>query len=299
MNKIFVIGSSNTDMVVKTERLPLPGETRLGGTFFMNAGGKGANQAVAAARLGGHVTLVTKLGNDIFGKQTLEGFKKENIDTRYVFFDNSVASGTALIIVDKEGENSIVVAPGANANLLPADIQKVKNIGEAAVLLMQLEIPMETIAFVADLAKSNHQKLIINPAPAQKLEDEFLNGLFLITPNETEAFLLTGIQVVDRETASAAASVFLNKGVQHVIITMGRQGVYFQNNHIKLKVEAPFVKAIDTTAAGDVFCGALTVAVTEMMDWEPAIQFAVHAASISVTRMGAQSAAPYRKEIIL
>jgi len=299
MNKIFVIGSSNTDMVVKTERLPLPGETRLGGTFFMNAGGKGANQAVAAARLGGRVTLVTKLGNDIFGKQTLEGFKKENIDTRYVFFDESVASGTALIIVDKEGENSIVVAPGANANLLPADIQKVKNIGEAAVLLMQLEIPMETIAFVADLAKSNHQKLIINPAPAQKLEDEFLNGLFLITPNETEAFLLTGIQVVDRETASAAASVFLNKGVQHVIITMGRQGVYFQNNNLKLKVAAPFVKAIDTTAAGDVFCGALTVAVTEMMDWEPAIQFAVHAASISVTRMGAQSAAPYRKEIIL
>jgi len=299
MNKIYVIGSTNTDMVVKTDHLPLPGETILGGEFFMNAGGKGANQAVAAARLGGDVTLVTKLGNDIFGKQTIEGFKKENIHTGYVFLDENKPSGTALIIVNGEGENCIVVAPGANANLLPADIEKVKDIHKAAIILMQLEIPMETIAFVADLAKSNHQKLIINPAPAQKLEDEFLNGLFLITPNETEAFLLTGIQVVDRETASAAASVFLNKGVQHVIITMGRQGVYFQNNNLKLKVAAPFVKAIDTTAAGDVFCGALTVAVTEMMDWEPAIQFAVHAASISVTRMGAQSAAPYRKEIIL
>src|ERR1017187_208803 len=147
MNRIFVIGSSNTDMVVKTAELPLPGETKLGGTFFMNAGGKGANQAVAAARLGGNVTLIAKLGNDIFGKQTMEGFKKENIDTKYVFLDNSNPSGTALIIVNAEGENCIVVAPGANANLLPSDIEKVKNIGEAAIILMQLEIPMQTIEY--------------------------------------------------------------------------------------------------------------------------------------------------------
>jgi ribokinase len=299
MNKIFIIGSTNTDMVVKTDQLPLPGETKLGGTFYMNAGGKGANQAVAAARLGGNVSFVTKLGNDIFGKQSLEGFNKENIHTGYVFVDENRPSGTALIIVNREGENCIVVAPGANASLLPADIEKVKNLHEAAIILMQLEIPMQTVAYVTKIAKANHQKLIINPAPAQKLPDELLNGLFLITPNETEAYLLTGIKVEDEATASAAAAVFLSKGVQNVIITLGGQGVFFQNNHLKLKINAPQVKAEDTTAAGDVFSGALTVALTEMMDWEAAIKFAVQAASISVTRMGAQSSVPYRKEIIL
>jgi ribokinase len=299
MNKIYVIGSSNTDMVVVTDKLPMPGETKLGADFFMNAGGKGANQAVAAARLGGSVTLVAKLGDDIFGKQTIEGLKKENIHTSYVSVDKNTASGTALIIVNAEGENCIVVAPGANANLLPVDIEMVKDMSEAAIILMQLEIPMETIEHIAKLAKSNHQRVIINPAPAQVLSDELLNGLFLITPNETEAYLLTGIKVEDEVTASGAASVFLSKGVQNVIITLGRQGVFFQNNNLNLKINAPDVKVIDTTAAGDTFNGALAVALTELMDWQQAIQFAVQAASISVTRMGAQASAPYRKEIIL
>ncbi|HEY8732946.1 MAG TPA: ribokinase [Puia sp.] len=299
MNQIFIVGSSNTDMVVKTKDLPLPGETKLGGEFFMNAGGKGANQAVAAARLEGHVTLVTKLGNDIFGERTREGFKKENIDTSYIFSDEHNPSGIALIIVNAEGENTIVVAPGANGNLLPADIEKVKNIGDASVILMQLEIPLETIGYTAKLAKSNQQMLIINPAPAQKLHDELLNGLFLITPNETEAYLLTGIKVRDESTASEAASVLLSKGLQNVIITMGRDGAFFQNKNLKFKLDAPVVKAIDTTAAGDVFNGALSVALTENMEWESAIQFAIHAASLSVTKMGAQSSVPYRNEIIL
>src|SRR5450432_4703899 len=299
MNKIYVIGSTNTDMVVKTDHLPLPGETILGGEFFMNAGGKGANQAVAAARLGGDVTLVTKLGNDIFGKQTIEGFKKENIHTGYVFLDENKPSGTALIIVNGEGENCIVVAPGANANLLPADIEKVKDIHKAAIILMQLEIPMETIAYVTRLARSNQQKLIINPAPAQNLDDELLRGLFLITPNETEAFLLTGIKVVDEATASTASQVFLKKGVKNVIITLGREGAYFQNDNLKIKINAPAVKTLDTTAAGDTFNGAISVAITENMDWEKALQFSVQAASISVTRMGAQSSVPYRKEIVI
>jgi ribokinase len=299
MNKIFVVGSTNTDMVVKTVELPLPGETKLGGTFFMNAGGKGANQAVAAARLGGEITLVTKVGDDIFGKQAAEGFKKENIKTDYVFVDDSAPSGTALIIVDEEGENCIVVAPGANANLLPADIDKVKDIGEAAILLVQLEIPMQTIGYLAKIAKAGRQKMIINPAPAQILEDELLNGLYLITPNETEAQALTGIKVEDEYTASEAAEIFLGKGVRNVLITMGSQGAYFQNNYLRLKIGAPSVKAIDTTAAGDVFSGALAVALVEGMSWEEAIRFSIQAASISVTRMGAQSSAPFRKEIIL
>ena len=298
-DKIFVIGSANTDMVVKAKKLPLPGETLLGGTFFMNAGGKGANQAVAAARLGGNVTIVTKVGNDIFGKQTIEGLKKENINTGYVFVDENAPSGTALIMVNEEGENCIVVAPGANAQLLPADIKKVKSIATAKIILMQLEIPIETIIAVAGNAKANGQQVIINPAPAQKLNDELLKGLFLITPNETEAFFLTGEKVTDDGTAAKAASVLLSKGVQNVIITLGRQGAYFQNNSMKLKIDAPLVKAVDTTAAGDTFNGAITVALTENMDWEQALKFAVRAASISVTRLGAQASVPYRKEMDL
>ena len=295
--KIIVIGSANTDMVVKSKKLPLPGETILGGTFFMNAGGKGANQAVAAARLGGNVTLVAKVGNDIFGKQTIDGLNKEGIKTDYVFVDEETPSGTALIMVNKEGENCIVVAPGANARLLPEDIDNVKSIADAEIILMQLEIPMETIEAVSRIAKTNQQKLVINPAPAQPLSDELLNGLFLVTPNETEAFLLTGIKVHDVATASQAANIFLNKGVQNVIITLGKQGAYFQNSNLKLKIDAPVVQAMDTTAAGDTFSGALTVAITEKMNWKDAIQFAVKAASISVTRMGAQASVPYRKEI--
>ncbi len=299
MNRIVVIGSANTDMVVKAKTLPMPGETLLGGTFFMNAGGKGANQAVAAARLGGNVTLVAKVGNDIFGKQTIEGLKKENINTDYVFTDEASPSGTALIMVNEEGENYIVVAPGANAELLPADIEIVKNISEAEIILMQLEIPLETIIAVARKAKANNQKVIINPAPAQKLDDELLNDLFFITPNESEATFLTGIQVTDETSAEKAADVFLKKGVKNVVITLGKQGAYFQNSILKLKIDAPVVKALDTTAAGDTFSGALTVALTENMDLEKAIKFAAKAASISVTRLGAQASIPYRNEIDL
>lgn len=298
-NNIIVIGSANTDMVVKASKLPGPGETILGGIFFMNAGGKGANQAVAAARLGGNVTLVAKVGNDIFGKQTIEGLQKENINTDYVFVDGEAPSGTALITVNDEGENCIVVAPGANANLLPADIEKVKNITEAEIILMQLEIPIETIATVVKNAKANHQKVILNPAPAQKLDDELLDGLFLIIPNETEASLLIGITVDDEATASLAARLFLNKGVQNVIITLGSQGAFFQNNNLRFKIDAPMVQAMDTTAAGDTFSGAIAVAITENMDWEKAIQFAVEAASFSVTKLGAQSSVPYRNEIVI
>lgn len=298
-NKIIVIGSANTDMVVKSEKLPLPGETLLGGSFFMNAGGKGANQAVSASRLEGNVILVAKVGNDIFGKQTIKGLQNENIDTSFIFVDEEAPSGTALIMVNREGENCIVVAPGANANLTPADIEKVENITKAEIILMQLEIPIETIESIAKNAKANQQKVIINPAPAQTLSDELLNDLFLITPNETEASLLTGITVEDEATASKAAVVLLNKGVHNVIITLGRKGAYFQNSTRKFKIDAPTVQAIDTTAAGDTFSGAISVALTEAMNWEDAIKFAVTAASISVTRLGAQSSVPLRSEIII
>jgi len=296
--RIIVIGSTNVDMVVKTDKHPLPGETRLGGIFFMNAGGKGANQAVAAARMGANVTFVTKVGNDIFGEQSIAGFKKERINTDFVFVDDSSSTGTALIVVNKEGENSIVVAPGANARLLPRDIDQVHDFEEAGIILIQLEIPMETISAVVKKALVNNQKVIMNPAPAQKLADELLNGLFLITPNETEASLLTGISVEDDDTAGEAARIFLKRGVKNVIITLGKKGAYFQNENVSLRINAPVVTAIDTTAAGDTFSGALAVALTEKMSWEEAIKFAVATASISVTRLGAQASIPYRSEIL-
>ena len=297
LSKIIIVGSANTDMVVKAKTLPLPGETILGGEFFMNAGGKGANQAVAAARLGGDVLLVAKVGDDIFGKQTIEGLQKEKINTSFIFIDKTAPSGTALINVNAQGENCIVVAPGANANLLPADIAKVKGMEAAQILLMQLEIPITTIEQVAKNAKQNHQKMIINPAPAQKLSDELLNGLFLLTPNETEASILTGIHVVDEKSAAEAANIFLTKGVQNVIITLGKQGAYFQNYEEHFLVAAPIVEALDTTAAGDTFSGAMAVAITEDKSWKQAIEFAVKAASIAVTRLGAQASVPYRNEI--
>ncbi len=297
MKKIVVVGSANTDMVVKADKLPLPGETLLGGTFFMNAGGKGANQAVAAARLDGKVTLVAKVGDDIFGRQTVENLGKENINTEFVFVDNDSPSGTALIMVNQEGENCIVVAPGANGNLVAGDLESVNAINEAEIVLVQLEIPMETIASVIGNAKANGQKVILNPAPARALSDELLDGLFLITPNETEATLLTGLKVEDRNSAAKAADLLLSKGVQNVIITLGKRGAYFQNDHLSLLVDAPVVEALDTTAAGDTFNGAIAVAIAERMDWEKAIQFACQAASISVTRLGAQASVPYRSEI--
>src|SRR6185312_4375825 len=219
--KIIVVGSSNTDMVVKAAKLPLPGETLMGGTFFINAGGKGANQAVAAARLGGNVTLVSKLGNDIFGKQTVQGLQKESINTDFIFIDEVAPSGVELITVNEAGENCIVVAPGANANLLPGDIEKVKMIAEAEIIVMQLEIPMETIAVVARNAKLRQQKVILNPAPAEKLDDELLNGLFLITPNETEAASRRGAAVEDEASASLAAHHSLCRGGQNLLITRG------------------------------------------------------------------------------
>jgi ribokinase len=284
-------------MVVKSDKLPLPGQTLLGGTFFMNAGGKGANQAVAAARLGGSVTLVAKVGNDIFGKQAVEGLANESINTDYVFVHEDAASGTAIIMVDQQGENCIVVAPGANSNLLPGDLESVSAINDAEVVLVQLEIPFETIESVIQSAMAAGKKVILNPAPARSLNTELLDGLFLITPNETEASLLTGIQVDDQVSAAKAASFLQSKGVRNVIITLGGKGAYLHNDRFRILVEAPTVRAVDTTAAGDVFNGAIAVAIVEGMEWEPAVRFACRAASISVTRLGAQASAPYRNEV--
>lgn len=297
--KIFVIGSSNTDMVIKSEKLPAAGETILGGTFLMNSGGKGANQAVAAAKLGANVIFVCKVGNDIFGKQAVEGFQKEGINTDFVFTDIENSSGVALILVDAKGENSIAVASGANGNLQISEVTKaIEQISTNDTVLLQLEIPISTVEFTIKKCYEKGAKVILNPAPAQILDETIFQYIDIITPNETEAELLTGIKVTDLETAEHAALKFHEKGVKNVIITLGSKGAYLHNATINLLISTPVVRAVDTTAAGDVFNGALAVALSEGNDLEQAIEFACQAAAISVTRMGAQASAPLRSEVM-
>lgn len=297
-SSILVIGSSNTDMVIKADHLPQPGETILGGTFFMNPGGKGANQAVAAARLNGKVSFICKTGNDIFGKQSIQLFEEEGINTQFIVSDQKNPSGVALITVDKNAENCIVVASGANAALTPKDLQKAEaEIAGAAIILMQLEIPVETVDWVATYAAANNIKVILNPAPACELPEAFFKNISIITPNKTEAEMLSGIKVKDMESAIQAANIIKQKGVETVIITLGIKGALVVTDLITEMVTAPFVEAVDTTAAGDVFNGALAVAIAEGMPVLDAVSFACNAAAISVTRMGAQASAPYRNEI--
>lgn len=298
-NSIVVIGSSNTDMVVRTERFPAAGETILGGNFLMNAGGKGANQAVAAARLGGKVTFVCKTGDDVFGKEALKSFVKEGIDTSFTARDSSVPSGVALIMVDSQAENVIVVAPGANGKLVKEDIQQAEDrILLAKYVLMQLETPLETVSYAAKFAHSNQVKVVLNPAPAQKLSAELFRYISIITPNEKEAGMLTGTLVDSLESAKNAALKLYGKGVETVIITMGSKGALVFYDDVFTHIKAPVVKAVDTTAAGDVFNGALVVALSEGKQLVQAVEFACQASAISVTREGAQNSAPYREEVI-
>ncbi len=298
MSRIIVIGSSNTDMVIKSKKLPSPGETILGGTFLMNPGGKGANQAVAAARLNGKVTFVAKIGKDVFGLEARNLFNKENIDTRYIITDENAPSGVALINVDENGENCIAVAPGSNGNLTAYDISEDVFLTDPQdIFLMQLEIPVGTVEYVAEKGAARGNKIILNPAPARQLSDDLLSCLYLIIPNETEAEILTGIKVTDVKTAEKAAKKLAAKGVKNVVITMGGAGAYILTPSYSKLISVVPVKAVDTTAAGDVFSGALSVAISEGRSVEEAVIFANRAAGISVTRMGAQASAPYRSEI--
>jgi ribokinase len=295
---IVVVGSTNTDMVIKASHLPQPGETILGGTFFMSAGGKGANQAVAAARLGGSVLFIAKTGYDIFGKQSIDLFEKEGIDISGIQRDHYEPSGVALITVDDKGENCIVVAPGANAALTLADIDEVKEkIESASLLLMQLETPLETVEHVAGIAAAKKIKFILNPAPAAKLSDDLLKKISIITPNQKEAEMLTGIKVNDELSARQAAKFLNDKGIETVIITMGAMGAFVLHENKYSMIPGHKVNVVDTTAAGDVFSGALVVALSENRIIEDAVSFACKAAAISVTRLGAQASAPYRKEV--
>ena len=295
---IIVVGSANTDMVIKADKFPLPGETILGGKFFMFPGGKGANQAVAASRLRGKVIFIAKVGNDIFGKQALHQFSKEGINTDFIVTDHNQPSGVALITIDSKGENTIVVAQGANGTLSSEDVQKAeKEFERANIVLMQLEIPIDTVIHAATLATQYGKKVILNPAPARHLPDDLLNKLFIITPNESETETLLGIKITDMNSIQAAARKLHEKGVTNVVITLGAEGAYIYNAQGGRHITTTKVETIDTTAAGDVFNGALAVAISENKTVDQAVEFANRAAAISVTRMGAQASAPYRNEL--
>lgn len=296
--KIVVVGSSNTDMIIKMARIPAPGETIIGGDFSTAPGGKGANQAVAAARAGGDVTFIARIGDDMFGRQAKEGFIADGINIDHVICDEKAPSGVALIFVGEDGENSIGVASGANAQLSPSDILAAKDvIASADVLVMQLEIPLETVKAAASIAAENAVKVILDPAPAQPLNDEILRHVSILTPNESEAQLLTGIKVQTEEDAKAAAEALINKGIESVLVTMGAKGVFANTKDFTEVIPGFKVQAVDSTAAGDVFNGVLAVAIAQEKPLKEAIAFANAAAALSVTKLGAQPSAPTREQI--
>ncbi len=299
MKHIAVLGSTNTDMVITGKKIPVPGETVCGGRFLMNPGGKGANQAVAVARLSakkGACVFIAKVGDDLFGRETAARLKRDGIVPRLVV-DKKEASGTALILVDSKGQNVISVALGANGTLSPRDVAPFKkDIEGAAALVMQLETPLDTVAWAAKAAHDAGVPVILNPAPAQKLPKSLYPLVDWITPNETEAELLTGVKVVDAASAAKATGVLKKRGVGHVVITMGSKGAYCGDCGKVYPCRK--VKAVDCVAAGDTFNGAFAVALAEGKTCADAIAFAQKASAISVTRPGAQSSVPFRREIV-
>lgn len=297
--RILVIGSSNTDMTAKTQELPRPGETVLGGVFTMGAGGKGANQAVAAQRLGGDVQFICKVGRDMFGDNAIAQYQKEGLDTSGIL-RSDLPSGVALIYVDSHAENCILVASGANGDLSEADIEtSAKAIRDCGILLLQLESPIPSVLKAARMAHEAGAKVVLNPAPACPLPDEIFQYIDLFIPNETELAKFSGLSVEDVAGAEKAAAVMQAKGVGKLIVTMGSKGALLCEGGPSVFVPAHKVKAVDTTAAGDTFCGALCVALSEGKGLREAAEFACAASALTVQKMGAQNSIPYRHEIKL
>ena len=295
--KIVVIGSSNIDMVAQVDHLPAPGET-VGGAKFMQAnGGKGANQAVAAARLGGAVTFITSLGNDVYASILKEEFKKEGIETGYIIDDVENPTGTALIFVADSGENCIAVAPGANHSLLPDSIECFAQvIDEASIVVMQAEIPYQTTKAIALLAKQRNKKVMFNPAPACIIDDEFMKAIDILVVNETEASFVSRIPFNGNNLEEMAQKLLLS-GARNVVITLGSQGVYMRSKEATIQLPGFKVTAVDTVAAGDTFCGALAVMCAEKEIDSDALIFANAAAAIAVTKSGAQPSIPTLEEV--
>lgn len=299
MSRITVVGSYVVDLMSRTPHMPKPGETVLGGPFRMGPGGKGANQAVAAARQGAQVTMVTKVGQDDFGDKALANFKKENINTDFIQVDPTEATGVALIAVDDHSENMIIVALGACGKLSREDVLAAEGqIQQAEMILLQLETSMEAVEATIELAVKHGKPIILNPAPYQPITDELLKKITYITPNETEASLLSGVEVRDQETALQAAKVIYSLGVSTVIITLGKTGCFlYQGEGKGQHIPAFQVEALDTTGAGDAFNGGFAYALSTGLSVEEAVRYANAVAALSVTKIGTSPAMPTKEEV--
>jgi len=298
MNKLVVLGSVNADHVLQVASFPRPGETLLGHSYAVIPGGKGANQAVAAARLGADIAFIACVGDDSFGRNMINEFDRDGINTQAVMVEQDTPTGIAMIQVAATGENSICISAEANACLTPERLNPHRElIAQADTLLMQLETPIATITQAAKIAKKAGTRVVLNPAPAQSLNDELLSVIDLITPNETEAELLTGIKVIDMVSAQVAADVLHNKGIAEVMITLGSQGVWISREGKGKQVKGFRVDAVDTTAAGDTFNGGLLAGLQAGLVLDDAIRFAHAAAAISVTRVGAQTSIPTKSDV--
>lgn len=297
MKKITVVGSLNMDLVINTPRVPQMGETIMGSGFMTVPGGKGANQAVAAARLGGNVHMVGCLGDDIFGHNLLDNLKTNNVNVENVKLIDGVSTGIAVITVC-EGDNSIILESGANFKIDCDMINKIESvIAESFIVLVQLEIPQEVVECVVDIANRNNVKVLLNPAPARKLSDELLPKVDIFTPNESECELITGLPVKSIEGAKQAVTFLRKKGVQNVIITMGKNGVVYNSGESIIHKPVPKVKVVDTTAAGDSFSGAVAVALAEGKSIDEAVDFGNKVGTLTVMKKGAQISLPSRTDV--
>ncbi|MGH2523154.1 MAG: ribokinase [Anaerolineales bacterium] len=290
---ILVVGSLNMDLVVHAPRHPQPGETILGDDFRTFPGGKGANQAVAAARLGAHVKMIGRVGSDAFGDHLLQALAQDKVDTLHVRRDSEAATGVALITLDAAGQNTIVVTPGANGRVSPQDIEAAEGLfANAAVLLVQLECPLEAVARAVELAQHHHVHVILNPAPAQPLDPQLLARVDTLVPNQNELASLTGL-----DDMQAAVEKLRSLGVARVIVTLGGEGALVSEAETHEQVPAPRVNVVDTTAAGDAFVSALAVALTEGLPTRAAVEWGCAAGALAVTRAGAQPSLPSRAEL--
>lgn len=298
MKKICVIGSLNMDLVVNVDTMPKKGQTLIGSAFKEVPGGKGANQAVAMARLGGDIRMIGKVGKDSFGETLINQLKNNKVKTDYIYRDDC-ASGVAMITVDKNAENSIVVAPGANFRVLEEDIDKcIGAIDESDIVVLQLETPINTIKYALQKSKKLGKYTILNPAPAVKLEDDIIENVDLLTPNETELEILSGVKIETEDDIKKAAYVMIEKGVKQLIVTLGSKGsLYIDKDNLKLK-KSYKVEAIDTTAAGDSYTGALAVAFAKNKDIDEAMDFASKVGALAVTKEGAQSSLPTMEDVL-
>ena len=299
MEKVVVFGSFAADLTSRADKLPEPGETIIGSSFKIGPGGKGSNQGVAAKRAGADMTMITKVGDDVFGDIALDLYKKEDICTDYIFIDDNKETGTALIMVDENtGENQILVVSGACGNITDSDIKKCeKVIAEAGIILMQLEINTDATEMMINLAHKLGVKIVLNPAPAMVLSKDILSKVYVATPNEHEAETLTGIKVTNEKSAQTAAEKLMEMGVENVIITLGKEGVYVKTKHGSEYIKSISVDAVDTTGAGDAFNGAFVTALSEGKDIFEAAKFGNAAGALSVTKYGTAPAMPYRSEI--